>query len=69
MKYIAPQLEFPFRFLPAEPPPYTDFGLANLWEKDPPLCRHGKRRVVERRCLNRYYCDICRVTYLVDSSD
>lgn len=52
-----------------------DFGYANGWKETPTevvMCGELGHEIWirnEGKCLNKYGCDICGYTYLVDSSD
>lgn len=53
---------------------YKDLGYANGWKTDPPeevVCeskKHKKERVTKGNCLTLYYCPICKIKWMVDSS-
>lgn len=55
--------------------PWVDLGYANGWQTDPEIykqCRAAKHKVrgaTIGRCLTQTWCDTCRYTYKVDSSD
>lgn len=55
---------------------YKDFGYANGWWDGTPdevqKCRdegHQKESKTVGRCVTEYTCDICKIKYMVDSSD
>lgn len=57
------------------PQPWRDFGCANGWIQNPPAydecmaAKHVVRGKTVGRCLTRYSCDICRISFEFDSSD
>lgn len=50
-----------------------DLGCANSWAEAVPepykQCNHPAQVDKLSRCYNRYTCNICRITYTIDSSD
>jgi hypothetical protein len=57
-------------------PPWVDLGYMNGWYHSNPKeydqCRaakHPLRGATIGRCVNQTWCDTCRITWKVDSSD
>ena len=47
-------------------------GWVNNWDSTPEkirACSHELKREKIGRCMNRYFCDVCKYEYHIDSTD